>query len=108
MPSMLIELRVEMEDGTTHDVVADQRDIAKWEIQDFGCPFSDISSRIMLALRWLAWSALSRRGRLPEVDGKPMTWEQFDAVCVEASDMPAKDDGGEGLDPGQPAPSEKA
>lgn len=113
MASILVEIRAEMEDGATFDVVADQRDIAKWEIQDFGCPFTVIDMRMHLGLRWLAWSALTRRSQLPAVDGKPMTWEQFDAVCVEARDQAADDDEepapGDGFvdaDPGMPAPSE--
>lgn len=103
MPSMLIELRAEMEDGTTYDVVADQRDVAKWEIQDFGCPFSDIDSRSMLALRWLAWSALTRRGLIE------LKWDEFDAQCIEAGDPgdgeEPKESGlsDDALDPGQSA-----
>lgn len=112
MASIVVEIRAEMEDGTTQDVVADQRDIARWEIQDFGCPFAAIDMRIHLGLRWLAWSALSRRNMLPAVDGKPMSWEHFDAVCVEARDQadddeePAPGGGFADADPGMPAPSE--
>lgn len=99
---MLIELQAEMEDGTTHKVVADQRDIAKWEVQDFGCPFSDLDSRPMLALRWLAWSALKRRG---EVD---LTWDEFDAKCIEAGQLDDDEESAlpaDAGDPGQTAPS---
>ncbi|MDW3849655.1 hypothetical protein NMK34_23865 [Micromonospora sp. BRA006-A] len=108
MARIQIALRVEMEDGAVHNVVADQRDVARWEVQDFGCLLSEIDSRSpMLALRWLAWSAMSRRGLLSEVDGKPMTWEQFDEVCVEAADP---EESGEAEftdpDPGLPVPSE--
>lgn len=112
MASILVEIRAEMEDGTTYDVVADQRDIARWEVQDFGTPFAEIHARIHLGLRWLAWSALTRRSMLPEVDGKPMSWMQFDAVCVEARDQadddeePAPGEGFADADPGMPAPSE--
>ncbi|MFI6329857.1 hypothetical protein ACIBBG_16340 [Micromonospora chersina] len=112
MASILVEIRAEMEDGTLHDVVADQRDIARWEIQDFGCRFAAIHERMHLGLRWLAWSALGRRGQLPDVDGKPMTWDQFDAACVEARDQadddeePAPGEGFADADPGTPAPSE--
>ncbi|WP_420123207.1 hypothetical protein [Nakamurella sp.] len=106
MPAVLVELHVEMEDGTTHDVVADQRDVAKWEIQDFGCPFADIDARPHLALRWLAWSALSRRGLTT------LSWPDFDAVCIEAGDPgePKKEADGpgvpaDGVDPGLTGPS---
>lgn len=101
----LFELQVEMEDGTTTDVVADQRDIARWEIQDFGCPLNDIGTRMHLAYRWLGWSALSRRG-LTE-----LSWPDFDRLCLEVRDLPEPADAAdeaepsEALDPGQPAPS---
>ncbi|MCT2277992.1 hypothetical protein M3G91_10180 [Micromonospora chalcea] len=106
MARIQVELHVEMEDGTTHDVVADQRDIARWEIQDFGCLFSEIESRSpMLALRWLAWSAMSRRGLTA------LPWPEFDEVCVEAADPGGDDESGEVAfvdpDPGQPVPSEE-
>lgn len=107
MARIAVELHVEMEDGTTYDVVADQREVSKWEVQDFGTPFPEIGERMHLGLRWLAWSALSRRGELPAVDGKPMSWEQFDALCVEASDPVDVDEQGD-PDPGQPAPSEES
>lgn len=115
MASILIELHAQLEDGRTFDVVADQRDVARWEIQDFGVPFSiTFETRPMLAMRWLGWCALSRRDQL---DG--MTWEEFDAVCVEVADPvadAAAGDGdqvdvdqlpeaGEGTDPGRPGPS---
>ncbi|MFD6770884.1 hypothetical protein ACFWC6_32215 [Micromonospora chalcea] len=102
MPSrMLFELTVEMEDGTTHDVVADQRDISKWEAQDFGCPFEAIPQRTpMLAMRWIAWSALSRRGLTD------LKWPEFDAECIEVRDF--EGDGevqAKEADPTNPAPS---
>ena len=90
MARMLLELHVEMEDGATHDVVADQRDIARWEIQDFGCPFSEFDTRSMLAMRWLAWSALTRRG------ATTLPWPEFDAVCIEVADP--EDEEAEGPD----------
>lgn len=108
MAKLLIEMRVEMEDGATHEVVADQRDIAKWEVQDFGCPFPHIEERGHLAYRWLAWSALSRRG-LTELG-----WPQFDAVCLEVTDVPEPEPAGDAeadaaadaVDPGRTAPSD--
>ncbi len=106
MARLLLELHVEMEDGTTHDVVADQRDVAKWEIQDFGCPYSEFETRSMLAMRWLAWSALTRRGAVT------LSWLEFDAVCVEVADPEDEQDGeadgpaaaADSLDPGLTAP----
>lgn len=103
MPSILIEIRAEMEDGTVHDVVADQRDVAKWEVQDFGCSFAEIDTRPMMALRWLAWCALSRRGETK------LAWPEFDAQCIEAGDPGDPEESGlpaDGVDPGQPATSD--
>lgn len=100
MATMLLEFQVEMEDGTTHDVVADQRDVAKWEVQPFGCPMSEWDKRVNLAYRWLAWSAMTRRGMTD------LKWDAFDAQCIEVRDMPEPEEPGDELDPGQPAPSE--
>ncbi|SIQ07276.1 hypothetical protein [Micromonospora avicenniae] len=102
MPSLLFELRVEMEDGTTYDVVADQRDAAKFEVQDFGCSISAIDSRLATAFRYMAWSAMTRRGETK------LSWKDFDAQCIEVIDMPEPEEAGEpgdALDPGQTAPS---
>ncbi|SCF06583.1 hypothetical protein [Micromonospora mirobrigensis] len=101
MASLLVELHAEMEDGTEHDVVADQRDVAKWEIQDFGCPFDNIHTRPLLAYRWLAWSAMSRRGLTS------LKWDEFDAQCIEVRDQDHdEEDGasGDGTLPGHTAP----
>ncbi|RKN38451.1 hypothetical protein [Micromonospora endolithica] len=101
MAQLLFDLRAEMEDGTTYDVVADQRDIAKWEVQDFGTAFADIGSRQHMAYRWLAWSALTRRGLVD------LEWPEFDALCVEATDRPEEeaDVPADAEDPGRTAPS---
>ena len=95
------ELRAEMEDGTTYDVVADQRDVAKFEVQDFGCSARDMLSRIATAYRYLAWSALTRRGEIKT------PWQEFDAQCVEVTDTPDEESAvpADAEDPGQPAPS---
>ncbi|MGK5737275.1 hypothetical protein [Micromonospora sp. URMC 103] len=91
-----------MEDGTTFDVVADQRDVAKFEIQDFGCSATELSSRFATAYRFMAWSALSRRGETK------LKWSDFDAQCVEVVDMPDEESAvpADAEDPGPPAPSE--
>ncbi|MEU5965953.1 hypothetical protein ABZ777_32510 [Micromonospora parva] len=97
------ELRVEMEDGTTYDVVADQRDVARFEVQDFGCSSSVLMSRISTAYRFMAWSALTRRGEIT------LKWAEFDATCVEVIDMPDDEESAspaDAEDPGQPGPSE--
>lgn len=107
MPRLQMELRAELEGGRTLDVVADQRDVARWEVQPFGCAMSEWGARINTAYRFLAWSAATRGQLL----APPMTWEQFDAACIEVADPPAgdgdqDDDGDQGAaDPGQPGPS---
>ncbi len=111
MPSMTFELAVEMDDGRTFDVVADQRDIARWEVQPFGWPIVKMEDHASMGFfRFLAWSAATRQGHTTE------PWADFDAHCVEA--MPPDDEDGEGSsgegeggvpddadDPGRPAPS---
>ena len=106
MPSLVFELAVEMDDGSTFAVVADQRDIARWEVQPFGWPVAQMEDSVsMTFFRFLAWSAAFRQ-QLTK-----LTWEAFDKACVEA--LPPDDDGEEGKgggpadaeDPGQPVPS---
>lgn len=101
MPSMQMELNVEMENGSTFVVVADQRDIAKWEVQSFGGPFTEFESRAMTGMRFLAWSAATRQGLTD------LKWDDFDAQCVEAAPL---DEEGKGIpedaeDPGNPVQS---
>jgi len=108
MSKIQMELSAEMEDGTTEQVVADQRDIARWEIQPFGCPFAEMQggNRALLAMRWLAWHALHRMGRTT------LGWDAWDGQCVEV--MPPDDEGtedappAEEVDPGRPARSASA
>ena len=85
MPSQLFEMLVRMDDGSEHEVVGDQRDLAKWEVQDFA------GDRPVLQVRFLAWSALSRHG----VYRQP--WERFNNVdCVEVVDRDEAQQDGEG------------
>jgi hypothetical protein len=99
MPSLTFDLNVEMEDGSTYQVVADQRDMAKWEVQPFGSSFQNAlnGERQLLFTRWVAWSASVRRG-LTE-----LSWDDFDNKCVEVT--PVSDGDGEvnDADPGNPA-----
>jgi hypothetical protein len=92
MASMQLTISYQMEDGTSGKIVADQRDIAQWEIQPFGCPLPDLESRMMLGARWLCWHALSRTG------GTDLKWEKFSGLCVEA--LPLAPEGVDALDPG--------
>jgi hypothetical protein len=88
MPQIQYSLSVEMEDGTTYDAVADQRDVARFEIQPFGTSAGEMTSRIYTSMRFLAWSALDRKGLLP----KGMDWSRFDRECIEVVDTPGADD----------------
>lgn len=85
MAAMKFNLHVEMEDGATYDVVADQRDVGAWEIYSEG---RDFSSHPHSAMRYLAWSALTRK-RL--ISGNDSLWENFGGKCVEVSSTADED-----------------
>lgn len=99
MATMLFELEVEMEGQPTYLVVADQRDVARWEIQSFGWPIVKIEEQAsMTFFRFLAWAA-SVRQQLT-TDG----WEDWSRKCVEV--MPPDEDEestipADAVDPGQ-------
>jgi len=81
-----------MDDGTTHQVVADQRDFAKWEAQ----PFRDEDSP-HTKLRFITWSAMTRQ-RLTSAG-----WPEFNERLLVETDVPedqADEEGEQGLDPG--------
>lgn len=84
---------VEMDDGTTHRVVIDQRDFAALEAQEF-----PERARVTMS-RFLAYSAM-RRNKLTTA-----TWEDFNgSKCVRVDDSePDESEGEQGLDPGQKA-----
>lgn len=88
MPAIQFEIEVQMEGGEQFTVVADQRDLARYEVQ----PFYSLARR-MTMMRFLGWSASYRQGRTK------LPWEKFDEQCVEAGD-PAEED--TVLDPTQP------
>lgn len=91
MPAMTFEFEIEMDDGETFTVPGDQRDMARYEEQDF-CDFA----RSNLTVRYLAYSAAVRAGKIK------LSWPQFKDRCVEARDPTAE---GRGLDPTQQAAS---
>ena len=101
MATMLFELAVEMEDGEKYTLVADQRDVAKWEVQSFGWPVSQIEAKAGVGFfRFLAWSASVRQQKTTD------EWDAWTKRCVEVtpvedgeSTIPA--DAG---DPGRTAP----
>jgi hypothetical protein len=98
MATMLFELDVEMESGERYTIVADQRDIARWEVQSFGWPVTQIDEKASVTLfRFLAWSASVRQQRTVE------TWEVWSSKCIEV--LPIEDEESElpadAADPGQ-------
>lgn len=95
---MRFEYRATMEDGTTLDVVADQRDVAAWEVSPNGCSFLEVIHRPFAYARYVAWHAASRSG-LTTMD--VTTWE---AKCVQVDSVDA-DEAADSEDPGQPTAS---
>lgn len=99
-----IEYGVTMADGREHKIVADSRDWAKMEVQEFP------DSANMTKARFLAWSSMTRHGLTKA------TFQRFNEEdCVDVVDVrpdepevdPAADSGdSEGeqrLDPGRPS-----
>ena len=59
------DLTVTYEDGKTEDVTAGQRDLAEFELQPFGCSsFDAFATRPVVYVRYIAYAALKRQGRL--------------------------------------------
>lgn len=104
MASMMWELRVEMDGGGEFVVVADQRDAAKWEVQPFGWPLTQIVEKGGVTFfRFVGWSAATRAGKTA------LTWDKFGDACVSVTNITG-DDEEEGIpadaaDPGRPARS---
>lgn len=104
MPSLRFELHIELDSGEEYDVVSDQRDIARWEVQDFGWPIVKIEDQAsMQFFRFIGWSAALRQGLTT------LPWSKFDEVLVEAMPVDDEEDGqgapDDADDPGRPAPS---
>lgn len=96
------KLSARFEDGSKlEDIETDQRDYAAFECQPFGCPTFEIHTRLLTAMRWMAWHASKRQGHTK------LTWEKWNATCVEVSDLedevPA-----DAADPGRPGRSDAA
>jgi hypothetical protein len=95
------ELRAEFDPGQEPlSVVTDQRDVAAWEIQPFGCPVGIARSRMFTFLRFICWHALKRQGALE------WSWEKFDKRCALVQSVEVeRAEGAEGpADPGPTAP----
>lgn len=89
MGALKFDLQVELEGGHVYTVVADQRDVARFETEDFYTP------RKHSFLRYVAWAASVRQGLTD------FRWVDFNQVCVEVGDIKPE---AEPLDPGQPDP----
>lgn len=101
MATMLFELSVEMEGRQSYVVVADQRDIARWEVQPGGWPISQLEERVSMAFfRFLAWSASTRQALTAEpYDAWSAKTVEVMPVDEEESAIPA-----DAEDPGQTVP----
>jgi hypothetical protein len=99
MASIRYSMEAEMEDGTVHQIDADQRDVAAWEIAPFGTSGNEMGQRIHLAMRYMAWHFLKR------TKATKSTFDKFNEECVEVRDA-GTPEGDEGLDPGPTAPTE--
>ena len=98
MASMQFDLDVELEDGSTYTVTADQRDIAKFEMSKDGYAFNLAEERGMMPIfRFIAWNALRRTGQTT------LGWAAFDDVLIEA--MPTDEEDPTGVGPTNADPS---
>ena len=91
---MRFQYRATMEDGSTLDVMADQRDIAAWEVSPNGCSFLEVVHRPFAYARYVAWHAAKRSG---QTTMDLATWE---AKCVEVDSLGDEEE--DSADPGQP------
>lgn len=90
--------RAKLEDGTEFEVTADQRDVAAFECEPFGCAYFDYKSRPYTYARYLAWHA-AKRASLTK-----LAWDTFTDQCVEVRAVELEPDP-EAADPGQSAAS---
>jgi hypothetical protein len=82
MPGLILPMTIHLVDPTREiHVDVDQRDIAAFELEPFGCEFSASRARIFTFMRWTAWHAATRLKLLD------MTWEDFGQYCIEVSDF---------------------
>lgn len=88
-----IRMRVLLDDvdGTTWEVDTDQRDQARYELQEFYAP-----GRPLTAQRFMAYVASARKGLTS------LSWPKFDAACLEVVGVEA---GQTEVGPTKPDPS---
>jgi len=101
MSALTYQLTVTLEgpDGPVapYEITADQRDIAAWEVQPFGCPVAMSATRIYSFVRFLAWHASKRKGLTKH------GWDRWSDSCLYV--MHSDVEGDESADPGRTAPS---
>jgi len=99
--STTFNIEATMADGTVWKTTGDQRDIAWFETEPFGCPFYQMQGRPFTFMRYLAWRAGKREGL-----HHYSTFEAFSDACVSTRNLD-QPDGEEAPepDPGPPAPS---
>jgi len=89
---------VTLEDGTTLDVVADQRDLAAWELhKDFRPPHEAPHT----ASRFWAWSAAKRAGDYEHA------WARWSAEVIDVRDADQDDEQEGEQGPTPPSPGRK-
>jgi hypothetical protein len=90
--------RVTIEGQDPFDVVADQRDIAAFELQPFGCPFYEVATRPFTFARFISFRSARRNGKYAG------TWDEFGDQCVSVESLDEEGEAPE-ADPGSPAVS---
>ena len=98
MAGLTYNLIVQLEgEPDPYTIVADQRDIAAWELEPFGCAVALSAHKIYSFTRYLAWHASKR------INKTKLAWSKWSDVCVDVTSADVEDD--ESGDPGRPAPS---
>jgi hypothetical protein len=92
--NLLVQLEGEPE---PYPIVADQRDIAAWELEPFGCAVALSTHKIYSFTRYLAWHASKR------INKTKLSWQKWSDVCVDVTSADLEED--ESGDPGLSAPS---
>jgi hypothetical protein len=98
MAGLTYHLSAELEGEEPYEITADQRDIAAWELEPFGCAVALSGHKIYSFTRYLAWHASKR------INKTKLSWQKWSDVCVNVTSLDLEE-GDESGDPGQPAPS---
>lgn len=87
--------KVILEGGRELVAYSDQRDIAAWEMEPFGCGFFEIPKKAFSFARYVAWRG-SRRAK-----DHAYTWAEWGEQCISVEEL--EDEAP--ADPGNPAAS---